>query len=93
MILHPVKAQFDNVLIGPETPIGTIVKPSVYAIKPKRDYWLSCGRAAQKSAAKQELDAEIDKRGILEETAKNGCKVIWDNGSESHCLHCLVVTA
>ena len=66
------------------------VKPSEYALRSKRDYWLQCGRYDQKQRAKEALDREQDKRGIVTEiTEHNGIKglvVKWLDGTVSHCL-------
>lgn len=72
---------------------GDTVKPSGYSIKPKQEYWLSCGRPAQKSAAKTALDEHIAKRGVIESVTQSGIVVKWNDGTASYCLPYLVEEA
>lgn len=83
-----------NMPVSKDTPIGTQVRPSEYALRPKRDYWLSCGRCSEKSAAKAEYEAATNKRGtITAHLEGGGVEVKWDNGTESSCLTYMIVTA
>lgn len=88
-----IKAQYSDCPVNRETPIGTQVKHSGYSVRPKRDWYLSRGRASEKSAAKDDLDRFVAMRGVLVEHLSNGCRVEWDNGSESRCLSHMIVTA
>jgi hypothetical protein len=74
---------------------GDRVKHSAIAIRPKRDYWLGCGRAQQKSAAEEALNAAIAARGTLLDVAKNKygatvARVQWDSGTITDCLEYMV---
>ena len=78
--------------------IGDKVRHSGYAIRPKRDYWLSLGDYSRKERAKDALDAFIAERGTITELlpadpsrgVAKGLRVQWDNGSESKCLPYMV---
>lgn len=81
--------------------IGDKVKHSGYAIRPKRDYWLSLGDYSRKQSAKDALDRFEAERGtiieLLEADASRGVakgvRVQWDNGGESKCLPYMVEVA
>ena len=70
--------------------IGDRVRHSGYSLKGLRDYWLSCGRHAQKSAAKDELDRKVAERGTITASDERGCDVRWDSGAVSQCLDYMV---
>lgn len=70
--------------------IGNTVKKSGYALKPARDYWLGCGDYTRKNRAKEALDKATALRGIVTEISKGGCKVTWNDGTESNCLDYMV---
>lgn len=72
---------------------GDVVKHSGYAIKPKRDYWLGCGRYDQKNRAKEWLDNFVAERGTVIEAQDGKAKVQWDNGTISHCLDYMIEMA
>ena len=44
---------------------GDTVKRSEHAIRPKRDYWLSCGREPMRSVAQGALDTAKADRGVI----------------------------
>lgn len=76
--------------------IGDKVRWSGYAIKPRRDYWLSCGSYSAKSAAKQALDDMSNIRGEITRVYKskqgaNCVEVTWFDGSRHDCLDHLVM--
>lgn len=83
--------------VNAETPIGTRVKSSGDALRPTRDWWLGCGRASSKSAAKAELDRKTARRGTLIAIEQGkyalGFRVAWDDGGESCGLSYMIVTA
>jgi len=73
--------------------IGTRVKRTEYHIRPKRDYWLSCGREPMKSGALDGLNRAKAERGtvigIREPSATNptrGLVVQIDGGGVENCL-------
>lgn len=79
-----------------EFKVGDVVRHSGHAIKPKRDYWLGCGREPFKSAAKTALETMLTERGTIIEVKppsrwNNGSLVVqWNNGLQSNCLSYLV---
>ncbi len=74
------------------------VRHSGYAVRPKRDYWLSQGQYSAKQRAKEWLDRFEAERGTVVELlpadasrgVSAGVRVQWDNGSESKCLPYMV---
>lgn len=73
--------------------IGTRVKLSEYAIRPKRDWWNQCGREPMKTGARDALDKAIAQRGTIIESDSTGVTVQWDNGIKSDCLSYMVTAA
>ena len=69
---------------------GSAVKKSWSALRPMRDYWLSCGRAPQKTHAKDALELAGKLRGRVVAIVKNNystfARVEWDDGTQSDCL-------
>ena len=68
--------------------VGDTVRPSGYILRKLRDYWLSCGRHAEKSAAKDALKAATDKRGKVTkiEVGKYTPEIVttaWGDGTET----------
>ena len=66
--------------------IGDRVRPSEYAIRPKRDYYHNQGEYARKQTAKRAVEELEQQRGTITDVDATSYKVTWDNGSQSHCL-------
>lgn len=81
--------------------VGDRVKKSDYALRSKRDYWLSQGEYTRKNRAKEAYDAAVAERGTIAEIlpadssrgVAAGLRVTWDNGMESRCLPGMVEIA
>jgi hypothetical protein len=70
---------------------GDKIKYSEHYLRPHRDYWLSCGRHAEKSAALEHLENLRALRGTVITHARNrfGAMVIayrLDNGVEGTAM-------
>lgn len=88
----------ENFPVSLDTPAGTQVKPSEYALRPLRSYWLQCGRYPQKQTAKDELDRKTALRGELVSVTRNRfgarvCVVRWQDGAQSECTSDSIQTA
>lgn len=74
--------------------IGDRLKYSEYVIRPKRDYWLNCGREPMRSGAKEALDKAKALRGtVVNITSAQdnrlgvaSMEVKSDDGSTHRCL-------
>lgn len=77
---------------------GDRIKPSAYAIRPKKDWWLQQGRSDLKSAAKRVVEAEIARRGVVLSSGPTKytpeeVHYRWDDGQEGKCLSYMVELA
>lgn len=63
--------------------VGDRVAHSYSSLRGLRDYWLSCGRSQEKSAAKEALDKKTAERGIVTNIRKGSYAwvigVDWEN--------------
>lgn len=74
--------------------VGNKVKQSDYALRSKRDDWLSQGDYTRKNAAKTAYDRAAAERGVVVEILPTdfsrgvaaGLRVQWESGVESRCL-------
>lgn len=77
--------------------VGDRIKPSEYALRSSRDYWLAQGEPSRKSQAKQWYEDKKAKRGTITRVYHNGFAnsydISWDDGSNSSCLTNMVVKA
>lgn len=73
------------------------IKPSEYALRGAREYWLQQGEPSRKSQAKQWYEDKKAKRGTITKVYNNGFAdsydILWDDGSISSCLTNMVVKA
>ena len=81
--------------------VGDRVKRSDYALRSKRDYWLSQGEYSRRNRAKEAYDTAVAERGTIAEIlpadssrgVAAGLRITWDNGMESRCLPGMVEIA
>lgn len=66
--------------------IGDRVKYTEYVLRPKRDYWLSCGREPAKSNAKQWYEDAKAVHGTITDVSPKGIEVTTDTGSVHQSL-------
>jgi hypothetical protein len=85
--------ELNNMPITKNHAPGTRVKHSGHALQRQRDYWLSLGREPAKTYARQAYEEKAAMRGTLSDNDEKGCRVRWDDGTESACLSCMIVTA
>lgn len=71
-------------------PAKTNVKYTISAALPKRDAWQRAGTNPLKSNLKKDYDQYVQKRGVIQETLKNGYKILWDDGTISNTIDYLV---
>lgn len=67
--------------------VGDKVKPSEYALRGSRDYWLAQGEPSKKAQAKQWYEDKKARRGIITQVYDNGYAICydiaWEDGSNS----------